>query len=78
MTHHLLLWLLLLSAPLASQTWQPPRTPDGQPDMQGYWQLAASLAWWKWGDDGCWTLTRRLTRNALSVILICITEAPWH
>ena len=25
------------AAPAAAQTWNPPRTPDGHPDMQGYW-----------------------------------------
>ena len=23
--------------PVAAQSWTPPRTPDGQPDLQGYW-----------------------------------------
>ena len=33
------LLVVLLSAPVTAQTpWQPPRTPDGQPDMQGIWQ----------------------------------------
>ena len=33
---------LVLSVSIAAQTpWQPPRTPDGQPDMQGYWQHTA-------------------------------------
>lgn len=25
------------AAPTTAATWQPPRTPDGQPDIQGYW-----------------------------------------
>jgi hypothetical protein len=25
------------ATPPATQTWNPPRTPDGQPDVQGYW-----------------------------------------
>ena len=25
------------SAPAAEKRWDPPRTPDGQPDIQGYW-----------------------------------------
>jgi hypothetical protein len=37
----------LLSSPTAvsqstsvlTQTWEPPRTPDGQPDIQGFWDL---------------------------------------
>ena len=34
---------VVLSVPVTAQSpWQPPRTPDGQPDMQGYWQLAAA------------------------------------
>ncbi len=28
---------ILTAAPGAAQTWNPPRTPDGHPDMQGYW-----------------------------------------
>ena len=28
----------------AAQTWNPPRTPDGQPDIQGYWTARALTA----------------------------------
>ena len=28
----------------AVQTWNPPRTPDGQPDMQGYWTVRGPTA----------------------------------
>jgi hypothetical protein len=28
---------LLATVALAAQEWQPPRTPDGQPDIQGFW-----------------------------------------
>lgn len=31
---------LLLSVPVSAQ-WQPPLTPDGQPDMQGFWRTQA-------------------------------------
>ena len=31
-----LLWMA--PAPVAGQTWTPPRTPDGQPDIQGMWE----------------------------------------
>ena len=31
-----LLWMA--PAPAAGQTWTPPRTPDGQPDIQGMWE----------------------------------------
>ena len=52
---------LVLSVPVTAQApWQPPRTPDGQPDMQGYWQLAAATpgaaAFVESGDDGGWPL----------------------
>ena len=29
---------------VAAQTWNPPRTPDGQPDIQGYWSARALTA----------------------------------
>ena len=29
--------LCMAPAPLAGQTWTPPQTPDGQPDIQGVW-----------------------------------------
>ena len=40
---------LLLSIPAAGQTstqvYTPPRTPDGQPDLQGIWQVINTAAW---------------------------------
>jgi len=43
---------LLLSIPASgqapagtSQTYTPPRTPDGQPDLQGIWQVINTAAW---------------------------------
>ncbi|MGH6689065.1 MAG: hypothetical protein ACRD3C_10795 [Vicinamibacterales bacterium] len=45
MRKHVLAFLLALSFPLAAQEpWQPPRTPDGQPDMQGIWQFDGGAA----------------------------------
>ena len=47
MTHRMLglLLALLLSVSVTAQTpWQPSRTSDGQPDMQGYWLASARLA----------------------------------
>ena len=44
--------VLLLSTPTAGQTpaatsraYTPPRTPDGQPDLQGIWQVLNTAAW---------------------------------
>src|SRR5438093_7293589 len=31
------LFLLFTAAAAAAQSWTPPRTPDGQPDLQGIW-----------------------------------------
>jgi len=39
----LIIIVLVLSVSVTGQVpWQPPRTPDGQPDMQGFWQIAAA------------------------------------
>ena len=35
-----ILALLAVAAPSAAQTWKPPRTPDGHPDLQGFWTNA--------------------------------------
>ena len=35
-----LLASLNIAANLAAQNWSPPRTPDGQPDLQGIWTNA--------------------------------------
>ena len=38
--------LVLRSAPSArGQGYAPPRTPDGQPDLQGIWQVVNTAAW---------------------------------
>jgi len=33
--------LLVFAPPLSAQTWTPPRTPDGHPDLQGFWTNAS-------------------------------------
>jgi hypothetical protein len=38
------LWLGL-TAHASAQTYTPPRTPDGHPDLQGIWQVLNSAAW---------------------------------
>jgi hypothetical protein len=41
-------WLAPVSAsgqtPAAAQPWNPPRTPDGQPNIQGYWTVGGPTA----------------------------------
>ncbi len=37
MSNHRSYALFLFPAVLAAQSWAPPRTPDGQPDIQGIW-----------------------------------------
>ena len=62
--HYALVLMLVLSVPVVGQTpWQPPRTPDGQPDMQGLWRNAiaavptASLE----GDHSRWSADFRVS-----------------
>ena len=37
--------VLALLAGLLLQTYTPPRTPDGQPDLQGIWQVRNTASW---------------------------------
>src|SRR5438477_11457020 len=37
--------LLLLVVLLAQQPYTPPKTPDGQPDLQGIWQVRNTANW---------------------------------
>jgi hypothetical protein len=52
MSQRLLLHSILLTAavwlaaePSRAQTYVPPRTPDGRPDLQGIWRVMNSAAW---------------------------------
>ena len=53
--------LVVLARPIDAQTWNPPRTPDGQPDIQGFWGEPAD------GADGTNVETSFQTADTLFV-----------
>ena len=39
------LWLVIAAAQASAQTYTPPKTADGHPDIQGIWQVLNTAAW---------------------------------
>ncbi len=45
MAAHLMATVALGAVPVYAQTYDGPRTPEGQPDLSGIWQVLGSAAW---------------------------------
>jgi hypothetical protein len=57
-----------------AKTFNPPRTPGGKPDMQGYWRSRLAMAFTVEGVAETEPLTRNLITNGFSVEGISETD----